>query len=91
MINSSVSSFKLKTYVAKPRNANATGNEDFYINKFQYDVENDLEAISGVLQETSDQKSLIRNLKNVKEDEVDSTIFNELKQWLVNNIEILVY
>jgi transposase len=32
---------KLKTYVAKPRNANATGNKDFYINKFQYDAEND--------------------------------------------------
>jgi len=32
---------KLKTYVAKPKNANATGNEDFYINKFHYDAEHD--------------------------------------------------
>ncbi len=32
---------KLKTYVAKPKNANATGNEEFYINKFQYDADND--------------------------------------------------
>ena len=32
---------KLKTYVAKPKNANATGNEEFYINKFKYDAEND--------------------------------------------------
>ncbi len=32
---------KLIAYVAKPKSANATGNEEFYINKFQYDAEND--------------------------------------------------
>ncbi len=31
----------MKTYAAKPQNANATGDEDFYINKFHYDAEHD--------------------------------------------------
>lgn len=31
----------LKTFVAKPKNANATGNKEFYANKFHYDAEQD--------------------------------------------------
>jgi transposase len=31
----------LKTYVAKPKSSNATGNEEFVINKFQYNAEHD--------------------------------------------------